>query len=124
MREADEDGYDGLGAYALEDQVAWERDGVELPEPEQSGHRELSDAEIARWDARVDAWAEARGFSLADEPASGDPAVGIRRGDRRRAGLDRRSGVTPTQEPPGPQPGGSTNAPQTTTSAGANATLC
>ena len=61
--------YDGLGPYALEDLVAWERDGVDLPEPEHSLHRELSDAEIARWDARVDAWAEAHGLSLADEPA-------------------------------------------------------
>jgi hypothetical protein len=66
----EEDGYDGLGAYALEDLVAWERDGVVLPKPERSGHRELSDAQIAAWDARVDAWAAARGFSLAAEPAT------------------------------------------------------
>jgi hypothetical protein len=31
--------------------------------------RELSDAEIARWDAQVDAWAAARGVSLVPEPA-------------------------------------------------------
>lgn len=61
--------YDGLGPYELGDLLDWQMYGVELPEPERSGHRELSDAEIARWDARVDAWAEAHGASLADEPA-------------------------------------------------------
>lgn len=69
VRETDEDGYDGLGPYALEDLVAWERDGVEPAEPEHSRHRELTDAEIAAWDARVDAWAAARDFSMAPEPA-------------------------------------------------------
>lgn len=31
--------------------------------------RELADAEIRRWDARVDAWVKAHGGSLADHPA-------------------------------------------------------
>jgi hypothetical protein len=61
--------YDGLGPYDLLDLLDAQRTGVELPRPERSSHRELSDAEIARWDARVDAWAEAHGLSLADEPA-------------------------------------------------------
>lgn len=61
--------YDGLGAWTLEEHVAWERDGVALPEPERSMHRELTEAEIAAWDARVDRWAAARGVSLAPEPA-------------------------------------------------------
>ncbi|CAN5238240.1 hypothetical protein BH24GEM2_BH24GEM2_06430 [soil metagenome] len=42
---------------------------MELPEPQRSVHREFSDAEIRRWDARVDAWAEAHGVHLAEEPA-------------------------------------------------------
>lgn len=61
--------YDGLGPHDLSDLVDWQMYGVELPEPERSAHRELSDAEIARWDARVDAWAKAHGASVADEPA-------------------------------------------------------
>ncbi len=32
-------------------------------------HREFSDAEIRRWDARVDAWVAAHGGSLQDEAA-------------------------------------------------------
>jgi hypothetical protein len=60
--------YDGLGTYELGDLLDWQMYGVELPEPERSTHRELSDAEIARWDAQVDAWAKAHGLSLADEP--------------------------------------------------------
>jgi hypothetical protein len=43
--------------------------GIDLPLPERSEHRELSDAKIARWDARVDAWAKAQGVRLTDEPA-------------------------------------------------------
>lgn len=64
-----EEAYDGIAPYALEDWVAWERDGVELPRPERSGHREFSEAEIAAWDARVDAWAAAHGDILAAGPA-------------------------------------------------------
>ena len=60
--------YDGLGVHDLGDLLDWQMHGIELPKPERSSHRELSDAEIARWDARVDAWAKARGLSLADEP--------------------------------------------------------
>jgi hypothetical protein len=66
----EDEAYDGLGPYALEDLVAWERDGVELPAPERSLHQELTEAQIAAWDARVEAWAAARGFSLALEPAA------------------------------------------------------
>jgi hypothetical protein len=61
--------YDGLGGYELRDLLDWQRYGTDLPELERSGERRMSDAEVARWDAEVDAWAEARGFSLADEPA-------------------------------------------------------
>ena len=61
--------YDGLGAYELGDLLDWQMYGIELPEPERSTHRELTDAEIARWDRQVDTWAKARGVSLADEPA-------------------------------------------------------
>jgi len=60
---------DGLGPYEPGDLLDWQMHAVELPEPERSGHRELSDSEIARWDARVDAWAVARGFRLASAPA-------------------------------------------------------
>lgn len=66
--EVDHEGYDGLDPYALEDVVAWERDGVALPEPEYPRHRELADAEIAAWEARADAWAAAHGFSPTLEP--------------------------------------------------------
>ncbi len=62
--------YDGLGAYDLGDILDWQMYGIELPQPERSEHRELSDAEIARWDVRVDGWAKAQGFSLTDEPAA------------------------------------------------------
>jgi hypothetical protein len=68
-RPADEDGYDGLGPWDLQDLLDAQATGVELPEPERSVHREFSDAEIRRWDARVDAWAEAHGAHLQDEPA-------------------------------------------------------
>ena len=61
--------YDGLGPYDLQDLLDAQQTGVELPKPDRSVHRELSDAEIARWDARVDAWAAAHGRTLADEPA-------------------------------------------------------
>jgi hypothetical protein len=64
-----EEGYDGLGPYELGDLLDWQMHDVPLPKPERSGHREFSDAEIARWDARVDAWAAAHGVSLQDEPA-------------------------------------------------------
>lgn len=60
--------YDGLGAYELGDLLDWQMYGIELPEPERSTHRELSDAEIARWDRQVDAWAAAHGFSMTEEP--------------------------------------------------------
>lgn len=60
--------YDGLGGYDLGDVLDWQRYGTPLPKPERSEHRELTDEQIARWDARVDAWAKARGVSLADEP--------------------------------------------------------
>ena len=69
-RPTDEDGYDGLGPHDLQDLLDAQATGVELPEPERSLHREFSDAEIRRWDARVDAWAEAHGQSLADAPAA------------------------------------------------------
>jgi len=68
-RFADE-AYDGLGIYRLCDLLDGQRYGVELPDPEGSGHRELSGAQIARWDARVDAWAAARGLGLAPESAA------------------------------------------------------
>src|SRR5690606_22421275 len=58
--------YDGLGTHELGDILDWQMYGIPLPEPERSEHREFSDEEIARWDARVDAWAEARGVRLAD----------------------------------------------------------
>lgn len=64
------DEYDGLGAYDLEDLLAWQMHDVALPAIEGSAHRETTDAEIARWDARVDAWAEAHGLSLREEPAA------------------------------------------------------
>ena len=67
-RHAEEE-YDGLGAYDLNDLIDWQMYDVELPQPEGSVHRELSDAEIARWDARVEAWARAQGVSLAEQPA-------------------------------------------------------
>jgi hypothetical protein len=63
------DGYDGLGAHDVADIIDWQMHGIGLPTPERSVHRELSDHEIARWDARVDRWAEAHGVSLADSPA-------------------------------------------------------
>ncbi len=63
------DGYDGLGAHDLSDILDWQMYDVELPAPERSAHREFSDHEIARWDARVDRWAEAYGASLTDAPA-------------------------------------------------------
>src|SRR5690606_1114190 len=53
--------YDGLGGHDLSDVLDWQRYGTPLPRPERSEHRELSDEEIARWDARVDAWAKAQG---------------------------------------------------------------
>lgn len=59
--------YDGFGPYDLSDLVDAQT-GAELPSVERSSHQEFTDAEIAAWDARVDAWAEARGFRLADEP--------------------------------------------------------
>ena len=61
--------YDGLGAHELGDILDWQMYGSRLPEPERSEHQELSDEEIALWDARMDAWAEARGVSLAGEPS-------------------------------------------------------
>jgi hypothetical protein len=67
-RYADE-AYDGLGSYELGDLLDWQMYDVPLPKPERSGHREMSEAEIAGWDARVDAWAAAHGLSLQDEPA-------------------------------------------------------
>lgn len=62
--------YDGLGAYDLEDLLDWQMHDVELPQPEGSAHREMTDAEIASWDARVDAWVEAHGLSFREEPAA------------------------------------------------------
>ena len=56
--------YDGLGGYDLGDVLDWQRFGTPLPMLERSEHRELTDAEIAQWDARVDAWAKARGIDL------------------------------------------------------------
>lgn len=64
------DGYDGLGAYDLADLLEWQMHDVALPAMEGSAHREMTDAEIARWDARVDAWVEAHGLSLREEPAA------------------------------------------------------
>ena len=61
--------YDGLGAHELGDILDWQMHGVPLPDLERCEYREMSDEEIARWDARVDAWAAGRGVSLADEPA-------------------------------------------------------
>lgn len=60
--------FDGFGPYDLSDLLDAQY-GAELPTVERSSHRELSDAQIARWDAQVDAWAEAHGSSLAEEPA-------------------------------------------------------
>jgi hypothetical protein len=60
--------YDGLGSHELSDILDWQMHGIPLPELERSEHREVSDDEIARWDAQVDAWAEARGVRLTDEP--------------------------------------------------------
>jgi hypothetical protein len=60
--------YDGFGPYDLIDLMDAQT-GAELPTPERSSHREFTDAEIAAWDARVDAWAEAHGCRLAEEPA-------------------------------------------------------
>ncbi len=68
-RDAHEE-YDGLGPYDLLDLLDAQQTGVELPEAEVSHHREFSDAEIVRWDRRVDAWAEAHGASLAEAPAA------------------------------------------------------
>ena len=64
------DGYDGLGAYELIDLLEWQMYDVPLPKPERPSHREWTDAEIARWDARVDAWAAAHGLRLTDAPAA------------------------------------------------------
>ncbi len=61
--------YDGLGPYDLGDLLDWQMYGTEPPPPERSEHRAATDAEIERWDARVDAWAEAHGRTLADETA-------------------------------------------------------
>ncbi|MQA92849.1 MAG: hypothetical protein GEU90_21935 [Gemmatimonas sp.] len=61
--------YDGFGPYGLEDLVD-AQNGAGLPTLERSEHREFSDAEISAWDARVDAWAEVHGVSLADEPSA------------------------------------------------------
>ncbi|MGH7574296.1 MAG: hypothetical protein ACREM1_04090, partial [Longimicrobiales bacterium] len=49
--------YDGLGPYELADLLDWQMGRAQLPAPEESEHGRLSDAEIARWDARVNAWA-------------------------------------------------------------------
>ncbi|MGH7578128.1 MAG: hypothetical protein ACREM1_23805 [Longimicrobiales bacterium] len=67
--------YDGLGPHDLGDLLDWQMHGAELPEPERSAHCELSDVEIARWDARVDRWVRAHGGSLDDElaPAAARP---------------------------------------------------
>lgn len=63
------DEYDGFGPYELIDLVD-AQNGAELPTLERSSHREFTDAEIAAWDARVDAWAEARGVHLVAEAAA------------------------------------------------------
>jgi hypothetical protein len=62
-RFADE-AYDGLGPYELNDLLDWQMYAVELPAPERSGHRELSDAQIARW------------------AGGGNTAAGVRAGSR------------------------------------------
>lgn len=67
-----EDPYDGLGSHDLSDLIDWQMHGVELPQPERSTHQELTDAEIAEWDAKVDAWARKRGVNLAAEPTPED----------------------------------------------------
>lgn len=67
-----EEPYDGLGSHDLSDLLDWQMHGVELPQPERSTHRELTDAEIACWDTQVDAWARKRGVNLAAEPAPED----------------------------------------------------
>ena len=61
--------YDGLGAYDLDDLLDWQMYGADLPEPERPQHRAASVAEIERWDARVDDWAEAHGRCLTDPPS-------------------------------------------------------
>lgn len=68
--------YDGLGSHDLSDLLEWQMHGVELPRPERSTHQELTDAEIARWDAQVDAWARKRGVNLAAEPATENGSEG------------------------------------------------
>jgi hypothetical protein len=60
--------YDGFGPYDLDDLIN-AQNGGELPLVERSSHQEISEEEISAWDARVDAWAEARGLCLADDPA-------------------------------------------------------
>lgn len=62
------DEYDGLAGHDVRDLLEWQRFGTHLPPLEGSAHRELSAAEIARWDAQVDAWARVHGSSLAEEP--------------------------------------------------------
>jgi hypothetical protein len=64
-----EEEYDGLGPYDLGDLLDWQMHVVALPTQKRSAHRELSDAEIGRWDARVDGRAAAHGVSLVEEPA-------------------------------------------------------
>ena len=61
--------YDGFGPYDISEVVDAQQSGVELPEPERSSHREFTETEITHWNAQVDAWAEARGVRLAEEPA-------------------------------------------------------
>ena len=61
--------YDGFGPYDLDDLID-AQNGAELPAVERSSHQELSEDEITAWDARVDAWADARGCRLADEAAA------------------------------------------------------
>src|SRR5690606_30732860 len=61
--------YDGFGPYELIDLVD-AQNGADPPTLERSAHREFTDAEIAEWDARVDAWAEQRGIRLAAEQAA------------------------------------------------------
>lgn len=63
------DGYDGFAGHDPGDVLDWQMYGIALPELEGSGHQEMSDAEIADWDARVDSWAGAHGVRLAEEPA-------------------------------------------------------
>lgn len=62
--------YDGLGAYELIDLLDWQMHGARLPRPERPMHREMTEAEIARWDARVDAWAAAHGLRFREEPTA------------------------------------------------------